>query len=292
MKPFEPTASRLERARREGDHPISRDAIAVAAFCAALLGLSLMLPLLQKTLRGSIESFACALGLTTIATSGFGSLAAVVATIAQTRGLTLRPIGFHCAFAKIVSRETLGAAARATIVSGIAVLGMTAVLRPRPQAIAQVVAIAVGAGVLHAAIDVFATFGAWRRRLRMTHDELRRDLREQEGDPQIRARRRRIHRSILRGSVQQIRRASFVVVNPTHVAVALRYMPPETPVPMILVRAAEEGAQRVKALAAQAGIPVIEDATLARSLYAHAELGPIPVELYVAVAQIIAVLTR
>jgi flagellar biosynthesis protein FlhB len=97
---------------------------------------------------------------------------------------------------------------------------------------------------------------------------------------------------MVRGSLRHIRRATFVVVNPTHVAIALRYVAEETPVPMILVRAAGDGALRVKKVAAEAGIPTIEDPPLARQLYALDALGPIPPELYLAVAQIIAMLNR
>jgi flagellar biosynthesis protein FlhB len=126
----------------------------------------------------------------------------------------------------------------------------------------------------------------------MTHDELRRDLREEEGDPDARRRRKRLHRALMRGSLREVRRASFVVVNPTHVAVALRYAPPKTPVPEILVRAADRQAQRVRLAAANAAIPILEQPELARQLYAHDRLGPIPPEAYVAVAAIVAFVQR
>jgi flagellar biosynthetic protein FlhB len=292
MKAFDPTPARLERARREGDHPISRDAVAVATFCGSCLGLLVMSPILQTTSRSSIRNFAVASALTVIATCAFGSTAAIIATLLQTRGLAFRPLAFRLGFGKIFGRDSLGATARTTLAAAIAALAMSIAMQPRPQAIVRVVAFAAAAGIAHAVLDVLASTAAWRRRLRMTHDELRRDLRESDGDPQTRSRRRRFHRTIARGSLRQVRRASFVVVNPTHVAVALRYVPPQTPVPLILVRAADAGALRVKALAAESQIPVIQDVVLARNLYAHAELGPIPIELYVAVAQIIAALTR
>ena len=192
----------------------------------------------------------------------------------------------------ILNAATLGDTLRAAILVGAGALGIAVAGRPAPDAIGKSLEIALVAGMVSALCDLLGTRAAWRRRLRMTHDELRRDLREHDGDPQTRARRRRLHRFVLRGGLRAVRRASFVVVNPTHLAIAVRYAPPETPVPAILVRAADGGALRVKDLARQLGIPTIEDQMLARALYAHEALGPIPPELYLAVAQIIAMLQR
>ena len=97
----------------------------------------------------------------------------------------------------------------------------------------------------------------------------------------------------MRGAIGRTREASFVVVNPTHVAVAIRYAPPAVPVPEILVRALDDAALRVKAIAREHRIPVVEDVALARLLFAHGESGrAIPPETYVAVAQVIAALAR
>ncbi len=151
---------------------------------------------------------------------------------------------------------------------------------------------AAAIGFIAAVIDLLVVRKSWRRRLRMTFDELRREMREHDGDPQARARRRRLHRMMVRGALRHVRRATFVVVNPTHIAIAVRYVAEEMPVPLILVRAADEGALRVRKLAAETRIPLIENPPLARQLYAHDALGPIPPELYLAVAQIIAALQR
>ena len=128
----------------------------------------------------------------------------------------------------------------------------------------------------------------WLHGLKMSFNEVKRDARENDGDPQTRARRKTLHRDLVRGAIGRTREASFVVINPTHVAVALRYAPPQVPVPEVLVRAVDGAALRVRALAREAGIPVVEDASLARLLYAtsvHART--IAPETYVAVAQII-----
>jgi type III secretion protein U len=127
----------------------------------------------------------------------------------------------------------------------------------------------------------------------MTFDELKRDLKDQDGDPQARSRRRGLHRSIARGAIERTREASFVVTNPTHVAIALRYAPPEVPVPEILVRAVDAAALAVRAIAERERIPIVENVALARWLLRVGENGaPIPAETFVAVAEVIAALLR
>jgi len=176
------------------------------------------------------------------------------------------------------------------VIAGLLVIVFT--VAPAPSAILRAIEGTAIIGVVAAVIDVLIVRKSWRRRLRMTFDELRREMREHDGDPQSRARRRRLHRMMVRGGLRNVRRATFVVVNPTHIAIAVRYVAEEMPVPMILVRAADEGALRVRTIAADARIPLIEDPPLARQLYAHDALGPIPPEVYLAVAQIIAALQR
>ena len=301
MKPFDPTPSRLERARREGDHPISRDLVAVAALCAPLAGVAMAWPLLGAALPVDARAllmhqpaprFWILLGVTVAVSCACASVAAVAVTALQTNGLHFRPLDVHLRFSRVFGVEPFLDSARCAAAIAVGALGIGLAIRPSLSGIAHAVGIAVAVGIASASCDLPATRSAWRRRLRMSHDELRRDLREHEGDPQTRMRRRRLHRALLRGGIRHVRRASFIVVNPTHIAVALRYAPPEVPVPAILVRAADAGALRVRALASELRVPIIEDRELARSLYAHDVLGPIPHELYLAVAQIVAALQR
>jgi flagellar biosynthetic protein FlhB len=93
--------------------------------------------------------------------------------------------------------------------------------------------------------------------------------------------------------MRRIKDASFVVTNPEHVAVALEYRPPTVPVPRVLVRALDEAARRVREIASSYGIPIVENAALARALYRDGRSGrPIPHEHYVAVAEVVAALLR
>jgi flagellar biosynthesis protein FlhB len=127
----------------------------------------------------------------------------------------------------------------------------------------------------------------------MSFSELKRESKEQDGDPQARGRRRTLHRDFVRGAIVNVKKAAFVVVNPTHVAVALDYRPPEVPVPCVLVRAEGAGALRVRRLAAEHGVPVIEDVALARALYFESRAGDvIPHAHYVAVAAVVSALMR
>jgi flagellar biosynthesis protein FlhA len=107
----------------------------------------------------------------------------------------------------------------------------------------------------------------------MTFDERKREAKEQEGDPFARGRRRALHRALLRGALSDVKDASFVVVNPTHVAIALAYRPPEIPVPRITVRSAGEAALRVRALAEKHAVPVVENVALARALHRDGRVG-------------------
>ncbi len=127
----------------------------------------------------------------------------------------------------------------------------------------------------------------------MSFEELRRDSKENDGDPLARSRRRALHRQIARGSLQRVKDAAFVVTNPTHIAIALEYRPPQVPVPRVLVRATDDAAARVRDLASAYGIPLVENVALARQLYASAKAGDfIPHETYVAVAEIVAALSK
>jgi flagellar biosynthetic protein FlhB len=134
----------------------------------------------------------------------------------------------------------------------------------------------------------------WQRqrfltRMRMTKEELREDFKQSEGDPHVRARQRQIRMERARKRmIQQVPKATVVVVNPTHYAVALRYEQGETPAPECVAKGVDAVALRIRAVAEEAGVPVIEDPPLARALYANVEVDEIiPQQHYEAVAKII-----
>lgn len=139
----------------------------------------------------------------------------------------------------------------------------------------------------------------WQRyrfmqRMRMTKEEQKEDFRQSEGDPHIKARIRqiRIERS-RRRMMQNVPQATVVVMNPTHYAVALKYESGQTPAPQCVAKGIDSLALKIREVAEANNVPVIEDAPLARALYAAVEVDQtIPREHYEAVAKVIGFVMR
>lgn len=130
---------------------------------------------------------------------------------------------------------------------------------------------------------------SWRRELRMTRQELKDDLKETEGNPIVRSRMRSLARERSRRRMMAaVPRATLVVTNPTHYAVALRYVREEGGAPRVLAKGRGFIALRIREIAEKHEIPIIEDKQLARSLYKKVAIDQmIPPEFYKAVAQIV-----
>ena len=125
-------------------------------------------------------------------------------------------------------------------------------------------------------------------RQRMTREEVKREYKESEGDPSHRAERQRLHRELMeQRMVAEVRKADFVVVNPDHIAVALRYDRDGEAAPVVVARGERLLAERIKQVAREAGVPIFRDVTLARSLRDLPEGAEIPAALYEAVAEIL-----
>lgn len=132
------------------------------------------------------------------------------------------------------------------------------------------------------------------KQLRMTKEEVKQEMKETEGDPLLKQRMRSAGRALARKRMfHAVPAADVVVTNPTHIAVALKYDPDVSPAPIVVAMGERKVAERIKALAHAAGVPVVENRPLARALKATARLGqPIPVDLYVAVAEVLAFVIR
>lgn len=145
-----------------------------------------------------------------------------------------------------------------------------------------------------AGLDYLMEWRSREGRLRMTRQELRDEFRETEGSPQIKARIRGLRRQLRRQQLRaDVSKASVVVTNPTHFAVALSFDFETMDAPKVLTRGRDLLAQRIREEAQWAGVPVVENPPLARSLYRQVEQGQsIPQELYAAVAGILAWLYR
>jgi flagellar biosynthetic protein FlhB len=150
--------------------------------------------------------------------------------------------------------------------------------------------IVAGALVLVVAIDV--PFQLWdhARQLRMTREEVRQEMKESDGDPQIKGRIRQLQREIARRRMMQaVPKADVVVTNPTHFAVAIEYREGRMKAPRVVAKGAGPVAQRIREIAREADVPLLEAPPLARALHAHAEVGDeIPTALYQAVATVLA----
>ncbi len=130
--------------------------------------------------------------------------------------------------------------------------------------------------------------------LKMTKQEVRNENRDTEGDPHVKARIRSMQMQRARQRMlQAVPRADVVITNPTHVAVALQYDPEISPAPIVVAMGERKLAERIKKLARDAGVPMVENKPVARALLATSVLGkPIPPALYAAVAEILAYVFR
>jgi len=157
----------------------------------------------------------------------------------------------------------------------------------RPEALriwSRVLLLATVIGLL----DLVLARRRHRRSLRMSRDEVRREHREQEGDPRHRAQRRAAHRQLLAaGRARGVRAATVVVVNPVHLAVALRWAPDECDAPYLVARGRGTDAHTIRAEALGAGIPVVRDVALARGLVQYDVGEEVPEELYRAAAVVL-----
>jgi flagellar biosynthetic protein FlhB len=148
--------------------------------------------------------------------------------------------------------------------------------------------VAVAAIVLVAADIVWSRL-FWHRELKMTRQEVKDELKQVDGDPIVKARWRSLARDRLRKRmIGAVPRATLVIANPTHYAVALRYVREEGGAPLVVAKGQDLIALRIREVAVEHGIPVIENKTLAQSLYKSVEVDKmIPPEFYKAVAEII-----
>jgi len=147
---------------------------------------------------------------------------------------------------------------------------------------------------LLAGVDFALTQYRYRQRMKMSKDEAKRDNREESGDPMIRARRRRKHRELAKGQAKiEVPRADALVVNPTHIAIAIRYRPGEDQAPRVTAKGKGQLAEIMRELARASGIPIVEDIPLARLLYRRVKVGRcVPMETFKAVAAILAYVYR
>jgi len=175
------------------------------------------------------------------------------------------------------------------------ILGLTALALPEIAAyLAEILlwtTVKVGMALLALAILDYG-FQRWKHEqdLKMTPQEVREEMKHLEGDPQIIARRRAVQRQLVMHRLSDlVPRADVVVTNPTELAVAIQYDPDAMAAPIVLAKGAGVLAQRIRRLALEHGIPILERKPLAQALYRDVEIRqPIPREQYAAVAEVLA----
>jgi len=148
--------------------------------------------------------------------------------------------------------------------------------------------------IVLAIVDVI--FQRWKHEqgLKMSKQEVREEMKNMDGDPLIRTRRREAHRKLVQArEMQQVQHADVVITNPTHLSIALKYDPEIMPAPAVVAKGRGELALRIRQIAAEQGIPIIERKPLAQALYRDVKVGEaIPIDMYEVFVEIMAYVYR
>ncbi|MCI0508797.1 flagellar biosynthetic protein FlhB [Chromohalobacter marismortui] len=218
----------------------------------------------------------------------------------------LNPLkGLKRMFSSQVLAELGKAVAKSTLVGGVAVaflwghrgdfLGLRNL--PLSEALARgmdlaalCLALSVSTLIVVVLIDVPFQLWSFTKKLRMSQDEIKKEHKETEGDPQIKARMRAQQQSMARRRMMaKVPDADVIVTNPTHYAVALQYEGSQMEAPRIVAKGADMVATRIRELGEAHGVPLLEAPPLARALHQHVDLDQeVPANLYTAVAEVLA----
>lgn len=272
----------------------------------------------QDPARATVEVALAAL-LPVAAVAGLAAVGAVAATLLQTRGLVsakgmvprLDKLSAMAGLKRLFGAEGALEFGRSLIKLGIVgaalwwiaarpgdflpllALPPGALLGRAVEAAFKLLVAALLALALLAVLDLVLVTLRHRHRLRMSREELRQELRETEGDPQVKGRRRQIAQTRLRQRMMQaVPKAAVVVTNPTHYAVALAYERGTDAAPTLVAKGVDAMAARIRDVARENRVPIVANPPLARALYRLEPGSEIPAEHYQAVAEIIAYVWR
>lgn len=158
------------------------------------------------------------------------------------------------------------------------------------QLVAKTCMLIIGSLLLVAGIDVPYQLWSHHKKLRMSREDLRKEQKESDGDPQVKAQIRRQQQQMAkRRMMAEVPKADIIITNPTHFAVALKYSNKDMRAPRVVAKGSDLVALRIRELAREHHIPVLEAPPLTRALYRHTRLdAEIPVALYAAVAEVLA----
>jgi flagellar biosynthetic protein FlhB len=158
----------------------------------------------------------------------------------------------------------------------------------------RMLASAGGAYLALAGADYLYQWWEHEKSMKMSKQDVKMESKQNDGDPQVKQRRRQVARSFARKQMMSdVPKADVIIINPTHIAIAIKYDPTIAPAPMVLAIGQRKVAERIKEIARQSGVPMIENRPLARALLKDARVGTlIPYDLYMAVAEILAFVLR
>jgi len=184
---------------------------------------------------------------------------------------------------RVVLKSAAGAEA-------LVALSLPEILRFIGRGVFRTIAWVAAALALVAAIDFFYEFAKYKKKLRMTRQEVKDETKDTEGNPEFKQRFSTIRHKLTRNRMlAAVPTADVVLTNPVHVAVALRYVADVMRAPRVVAKGAGELAEQMKAAARRAGVPIIERRALARALFRSVKVGQeIPAALYRAVAEVLA----
>ncbi len=333
-KTQKPTPKRVREFRKRGDIALSKDVVSAATFAGGAIALIMTGASGWGAIRGLARDVANSAdganhdGLNGQALHAFMSAAFPVVIGAGIGALVsiLAQLGWPPAYKGIkfdlgrinpganlmntfgiaaIVRRTGGAAAKMIAVGIVVALSLagTAKLHPTtPQAFAgmaaatiiRVLQAVIGVLLAVSALDYFLAKRKITKSMKMSMDEIKREHKEQEGDPHIKGKRRQKMREMAKRRMSvAVAKADVVIVNPTHYAVALKYDDKKDAAPVVVAKGMDESAEKIREVARKHGVPVISRPPLTRALHKLVKEGkPVPANLYRAVAEVLAYVYR
>ncbi|MEO8550104.1 MAG: EscU/YscU/HrcU family type III secretion system export apparatus switch protein, partial [Kofleriaceae bacterium] len=290
--------------RKRGDIALSRDVVSAATFAGGAIALLAYGATGWGAIRNLARDVASSAdgatheglpheALHAFMTAAFpvvigAALAALVAILVQ--------LGWPPAFKGIkLDFARLNPIANAKNVFGLnAVVRRTGGAAMKLFAVGLVVSLALAGLAATAAIDYFLAKKKMKAQMMMSPDEIKREHKEQEGDPHIKGKRRQKMKELAKRRMSvAVAKADVVIVNPTHYAVALRYNESSDAAPLVVAKGMDESAEKIREVARKHGVPVLSRPPLTRALYKLVKEGkPVPANLYRAVAEVLAFVYR
>jgi flagellar biosynthetic protein FlhB len=334
QKTQKPTPKRIREFRKRGDIALSRDVVSAATFAGGAIALLAYGATGWGAIRNLTRDVASSAdgaaheglphqALHAFMTAAFPALigAAIGALVSILVQLGWPPAfkGIKVDFARLnplanaknvfglnaVVRRTGGATLKLLAVGLVVSLALAGLASARPHSVGALATIAastivhvlelvIGVLAATAAIDYFLAKKKLNAQMMMSPDEIKREHKEQEGDPHIKGKRRQKMKELAKRRMSAaVAKADVVVVNPTHYAVALRYNDKSDAAPIVVAKGMDESAEKIREVARKHGVPVISRPPLTRALYKLVKEGkPVPANLYRAVAEVLAFVYR